>query len=495
MTIHFESKDVILKRSLLHLFKMSNFSNSDELEAFKRSDWQLWILRAFNRVFRYNTLPYAGEMYLQFGKMGQDDFFLGICEVSHLNTEGTLTLKLLKRFLKIEPKFPLNKMISKSVAKGTVFFVELILSQVIYETELSSQSSESSLFSSVDNNFLEILINRKLFSTKLFELCRHNFIAMERALEISFKTHQLEIFSFLLNHLDLSMLNQKWSGCHYILTRTEIGNENIYGFDSNYFRKTFLSYSEIENETNWDIYVFPLLMPNFNLNAQVFFEIFQILINFLEFNFSKPQPISKNLIFSCVQSEIIFYLESIPLGFSYFSFGYNDNLIHVTNFHFTKSLSKRQFEILISRSNNPLDLLFFIETFDNVQLFVSTSCNQQLNSIFHNFPINEHFNLSLSQIDLKLELSSEFENLRSVPNVWNLLQLAVVYKKFSLIELLVNDQKFDKSQLNFVVANQFRAIDLAVGLENWVSQSPYNYFVSVEINNIVTLLKDHESSS
>ena len=493
MAIHFKSNDVILKRSLLHLFKMSNISNLHELDPFKQSNWELWILRAFDRVFRYNPLPYAGEMYLKFGKVRQVDFFLGICEVSLLNTEGTLTLKLLERFLEIEPKFPLAQLISMSVTKGTVYLVELILSQVIDETE-------SSLFSSPDNIFLEVLINRKLFSTKLFELCRHNYIAMEKALEISFKTRQLEIFLFLLNHLDLLMLNQKWSGCLYILTRTEIGNENILGFDSEYFQKTFLlshqiNNSEIDHNLNYDIYMFPLLMPNFNLNSQVFFDIFQILINFPEFNFTQPQPISKSLIFSCVQSEINFYLESIPLGFSYFAIGLKNRLNHVTNCHLisdfsNKSLSKRQVEILISRSTNPLDLLYFIETFDNVQLFMSISYHQQSNSIFHNFPINEHFNLSLSQIDLKLDMSSEFENLRSVPYVWNLLQLAVVYKKFSLIEILVNDQKFDKSQLNFVVANQFRAIDLAVKLENWYSQSPCNFLVSYEMNRVVTLLKD-----
>lgn len=456
-SFNYDNPSDITRRALNHLRTSTHHPNSlafSEYDHFQ-TDMHVWTHRAFDRLFRFNQLPYAAEMYLRANVFTPLAFFEGICEIKD-NPE--LVDRLLERYFSIpDANMDMGQLITASVDKGNVLVLEKLLLLEVFS------ASRMEVLNSAMNDFLESLISKNLFSTLLLELSRSNEFSIEMALFASLKRKNLNMFQQILNSYDFD--NLKWLGCKYLLSR----GDNVSSFyNHRYFVDKFI-------KAHVDIDIFPLLMPIFDLNQVHFIEIFKKLTKMDEYDFSEPQIIEKSLIFHCAMSTAN-YLELLPADASQLLVSYNGRISHIRD---AVNLQPGQVRFLISHSSNPVNLLYFTGKYDGTRI---------VSEFLHLFDLNRTIRISLNHIALNPILPNSLSSLKTA-NEWTLLQLAIIFHKINLIEFIVRDGRFNRSQLEFRAANRWTAIQLADEIIRFESESPYLFPCAHELERVAQLLK------
>jgi hypothetical protein len=413
-----------------------------------------WINRAVDRVFLINHLPYSAEMYLLAGVFDQVKFFGGICEIKD---DPQILDMFFNRFITIShSQLTSLQMIQISVEKGNVRVLEKLL-----------EILPADIFESPSNDFLEILINQNLFSLRLLQLTieNNNKLSIDGALRACLNRKNYEIFEIILDHYVFNDL--KWLGCKYLLSRK--GVDHHLRYDHHYFIDNFF-------KSQVDTLIFPLLMPIFDLGQAHFKQIFKILIELEEFDFSEPQNIENSLIFHCISSTED-YLELLPEDASHFLFGNNGKISHIRD---VTEIQPNQIKLLLSRSRSPLDLLYFASKFDDIKV---------VSELLPLFDINGIINVTLDEIVLTPTIVPNIFLVLKSAESWTLLQLAIIFKRLALIELIFKDKRFDPNQLKFKVANRWTASQLITQITRFQSESPYFNHSAHELEQISELFK------
>ena len=457
---NYRNGNVQIRLALNHL---RNFAHHPDSLAFSEYDHFpvdessqiIWLNRASDRVFRFNQLPYSAEMYFLSNVFSQQAFFDGICEIKD---NPQLVSALIDRFFSIPNLYStIFEFISISVEKGNILVLEKLL-------EIASVTSASvDIFDSHLNNFLEILINKNLFSLRLLELSRSNKFAMEKSLLASLKRKNIQFFMQILNHYDFEDL--KWGGCKYLLSRE---NDILSFYNHRYFVNTFII-------SGVDITIYPLLMPIFDLRQVQFKEIFKRLTSLEEYDFGEPTSIENSLIYHCLMSNEN-YLELLPSDVSHFVVGYDERIAHVRE---VVNLQPHQIKLLLSHSRNPVNLLYFTGTHFDTTI---------VSELIHLFDINKINYVYLSEISLKPLLRNSFSGLNNIRD-WPLLHLAIVYQKINLIEMIVSDKRFNRNQLKFKLGNRWTAMELADEIIRFDQQSPYLFPIAHQLEKVSELFK------
>jgi hypothetical protein len=136
-----------------------------------------------------------------------------------------------------------------------------------------------------------------------------NTLSIGGALRACLNRKNLEIFEIILDHYvfnDLKLLGRK-----YLFSRK--GDDYHLSYDHHYFIDNFF-------KSQVDTLIFDLGQAHFK-------QIFKILIELEEFDFSEPQNIENSLIFHCISSSED-YLDLLPEDASHFLFGNNGKISH-----------------------------------------------------------------------------------------------------------------------------------------------------------------------
>jgi hypothetical protein len=437
--------------ALVHLFKTLTHPSSptyDHLLYFSGMDWSNWILKSFDRTFLFDFLPVSLDAYLNSGIITPVQYFQGICSCKD-------ELSKIEIFLQRASLLPSSSLseaqkIQISCKSGNI---------VILEHLIPSMSAQC--FDDRDNNFLELLIRKKMFSFSLFIASSGNSFAMERALQALYDMNNLEMFLFVLKSLNLSFFpNNKWLGCFYLLSRR---NDPSSFFDLKYFQDTFLA--DFDNS----LHVYPNLMPNFNLSDPIFKDIFKKLVSLPQYSYSSAQNEKISLIVHCIKSSED-YLNLLPpfAHHAYIGLG-GKSLCISENVHF----QKEHRNILLANTRNPLNLLYYLEYFSDIDNVLPN---------FSRFDINAIFLISVSQIALSISLPPPLYQLFPQTE-WNLLGLAILFEKHLLIKLIIECASFDARHLDFRIADSFTLIEIAQNIIQYFGESPYDYLRAHEMQN------------
>lgn len=456
MAAYYKSEDETFHRALRHVFNLSHHPESlafNELEHYETrfSDPWIWIRRSYDRVFRFNQLPYSAEMYLESGVLAPMEFFNGVS--SEIKVDGPLLQMFMNRILKTFPPALFGLMISKAIENNNIPVLEHLL-----------PVAPVSLFQE-DNNFLETLIIKNLFSPSLLNLSKDNPISLDKALKAALSRKNLAVFMDILNVYDFDRFkNLKWEGCKYLLSRSE--KHHLY-YNHRFFVDNYI-------RDNSDIDLFPLLMPIFDLSSVLFKEIFKRLVDLNDYDFEEPKHFDSSLIFHSIKSSEN-YLELIPRDATHLFIGNNGRLSHVRE---SINLQPNQVRFLLEHSKNPLEMLYFSYTSSDLNI---------VREMMHLFDINRHFVISLGQIALNPIVPNNLSFLRQTINA-NLLQLAVIYQRTSLVELIVRHPKFNPTEIKFRLSGRLNVIELTEALIYYESESPYLFPCAHELERVAEML-------
>lgn len=408
-----------------------------------------WLPRAFNRIFRYNQLPYAAEMYLRSGFLSNKNYFINLLDMNPNSVKP-----LLERFLAI-PQLTVTFafMIGNAVGKKNLYVLNFLLAK--FEIENASFIENS--------NFLIYLVRKNALSAKLLELSRGNQRLMEASLDVALGNKNLEIFTALLEAYDFESL--KWLGCRYLLSRRD---DHVFFYNHQFFVDTFIA----DNE---DIDIYPLLMPIFNLSLVHFKEIFIKIVQLNDYDFSEPKEAALSLFYHVVLSTEN-YLSLLPSDVTMMFRTFNDSLAHVREIAtFTPESIRNLFE----KFKNPLDLLYFSSIFSDLRIIAGS---------IHLFDLNRHFVVRLHEIGLTPFIPDNLIFLKQVKE-WNLIHLAIVFHRTELIEMILNQPTFDRMELRFKIGNRFSALELVDEFIRFQSESPYLFPCAYQLENVSELFK------
>lgn len=270
---------------------------------------------------------------------------------------------------------------------------------------------------------------------------------------------------FLLVLDDYTFNDLKWTGCKYLLSRT---NDAVSFYDHEYFVYNFFTDSV-------DTSLYPLLMPIFDLDQDHFKEIFVKLINLEEYDFSEIQSLDKSLLCHCLSSSAS-YLELLHDYISLFYFESSGQKLHVFE---NTSIPVSQRILLVEKFKNPIDLLYLFELPENMRL---------LSENIHHVDINKTLKTTLNQIFRSLVLPNSLVFLKSV-TTWKPIHLAIIFQNVELSLLILKDSRFDRTQLNNRISDRITVFELVDCLINFQNQSPYHYYSAIELEKVAEFLK------
>lgn len=430
--------DPVLLRAFEHLHNSLHGTESSARQEFdfyrlRANDPLIWLPRASDRIFRFNQLPYAAEIYLTSGLLTPFTYFNGILDISNEKV-----LPFLRRILAHpEASSLLRPMISSAVERRNLVVLNFLLDKVEgADTEFITQ-----------NAFLVSLVSGNVLYPRLLEMSRGNDAIMDRSLKAALSNKNLGIFTALLDAYDFGSL--KWHGCKYLLSRRD---DHQSSYDHDYFVKTFVA-------DNADNDIFPLLMPIFNLSQVHFKEIFRKLVNINVYDFMESQKIESSLIYH-VATSTEDYFRLLPKDVTFLFINYSNRLSHIKDIvHFTPERTRNH----LIQFKNPLDLLYFSTSASDLNIL--TGCISLFN-------LNRHHLIKLDQIALTPILPNNLNFLRQV-NEWTLIHLAIVFQLFGLIELILNQPSFNRAELKFQLGERIDAVQLIDELIRFQSESPY----------------------